>query len=638
MIRGLKVGVKVRDKRPPAPCEDGRQYFPAPRWQLRVVRGGSEGGVAVVRWTPIAKSPRGHGAPLPNLVDYDAARAGFSWDSARDALDGLPDGGINIAHEAVDRHAVGAASGKVALRCLRRNGGVRDITYGELVELTSRFAQALDHLGVGVGDRVFVLLPRVPELYVAALGTLKHRSVLSPLFSAFGPEPIRQRLEIGEGRVLVTTAGLFRRRVASQRDALRKLEHVLIIDEPAPEGTILFPDLLAAMPGTYEIGSTNPEMMALLHFTSGTTGAPKGAIHVHDAVVQHHVTGSLALDLHADDVFWCTADPGWVTGTSYGIISPLTHGVTSIIDESEFEIDRWYATLADQRVSVWYTAPTALRMLMAAGAEPARAHDLSALRFIASVGEPLNPEVVNWTNETLGIPAHDNWWQTETGGIMIANFAAMTIRPGSMGKPMPGVEAVILQRNDEEKIVLGPDGAAVEVPDGTDGMLALRPGWPSMFRGYLGEPERYEACFTAGWYISGDLARRDQEGYFWFVGRGDDVIKSAGHLIGPFEVESVLMEHPSVVEAGVIGIPDAVAGEVVKAYVVLHRDVSPTDDLRLELIGFARKRLGAAIAPRDVAFAEHLPHTQSGKIVRRVLKQRALGLPEGDTSTLEAAT
>lgn len=638
MIRGLKVGVKVRDKRPPAPCEDGRQYFPAPRWQLRVVRGGSEGGAAVVRWTPIAKSPRGHGAPLPNLVDYDAARAGFSWDSARDALDGLPDGGINIAHEAVDRHAVGAASGKVALRCLRRNGGVRDITYGELAELTSRFAQALDHLGVGVGDRVFVLLPRVPELYVAALGTLKHRSVLSPLFSAFGPEPIRQRLEIGEGRVLVTTAGLFRRRVASQRDALRKLEHVLIIDEPAPEGTILFPDLLAAMPGTYEIGSTNPEMMALLHFTSGTTGTPKGAIHVHDAVVQHHVTGSLALDLHADDVFWCTADPGWVTGTSYGIISPLTHGVTSIIDESEFEIDRWYATLADQRVSVWYTAPTALRMLMAAGAEPARAHDLSALRFIASVGEPLNPEVVNWTNETLGIPAHDNWWQTETGGIMIANFAAMTIRPGSMGKPMPGVEAVILQRNDEEKIVLGPDGAAVEVPDGTDGMLALRPGWPSMFRGYLGEPERYEACFTAGWYISGDLARRDQEGYFWFVGRGDDVIKSAGHLIGPFEVESVLMEHPSVVEAGVIGIPDAVAGEVVKAYVVLHRDVSPTDDLRLELIGFARKRLGAAIAPRDVAFAEHLPHTQSGKIVRRVLKQRALGLPEGDTSTLEAAT
>jgi len=638
MIRGLKVGVKVRDKRPPAPCEDGRQYFPAPRWQLRVVRGGSEGGAAVVRWTPIAKSPRGHGAPLPNLVDYDAARAGFSWDSARDALDGLPDGGINIAHEAVDRHAVGAASGKVALRCLRRNGGVRDITYGELAELTSRFAQALDHLGVGVGDRVFVLLPRVPELYVAALGTLKHRSVLSPLFSAFGPEPIRQRLEIGEGRVLVTTAGLFRRRVASQRDALRKLEHVLIIDEPAPEGTILFPDLLAAMPGTYEIGSTNPEMMALLHFTSGTTGTPKGAIHVHDAVVQHHVTGSLALDLHADDVFWCTADPGWVTGTSYGIISPLTHGVTSIIDESEFEIDRWYATLADQRVSVWYTAPTALRMLMAAGAEPARAHDLSALRFIASVGEPLNPEVVNWTNETLGIPAHDNWWQTETGGIMIANFAAMTIRPGSMGKPMPGVEAVILQRNDEEKIVLGPDGAAVEVLDGTDGMLALRPGWPSMFRGYLGEPERYEACFTAGWYISGDLARRDQEGYFWFVGRGDDVIKSAGHLIGPFEVESVLMEHPSVVEAGVIGIPDAVAGEVVKAYVVLHRDVSPTDDLRLELIGFARKRLGAAIAPRDVAFAEHLPHTQSGKIVRRVLKQRALGLPEGDTSTLEAAT
>jgi len=592
----------------------------------------------VVKWTPIAAHRHAPGAPPPNLVDYDAACAGFSWDSARGELDALPAGGINIGYEAVDRHAVGAARGKVALRCLRRDGSARDITYGELSELTSRFAQALDHLGVGVGDRVFVLLPRVPELYVAALGTLKHRSVLSPLFSAFGPEPIRQRLEIGHGRVLVTTSGLFRRRVASHRDDLRNLEHVLIIDDPAPEGTILLPQLLAEMQGTYEIDSTDPETMALLHFTSGTTGTPKGAVHVHEAVVQHHVTGSLALDLHGDDVFWCTADPGWVTGTSYGIISPLTHGVTSIIDEGEFEVDRWYATLADQRVTVWYTAPTALRMLMAAGAEATRAHDLSALRFIASVGEPLNPEVVNWTNETLGVPAHDNWWQTETGGIMIANFAAMTIRPGSMGKPMPGVEAAILQRDHDEKIVLGPDGGAVEVPDGTDGMLALRPGWPSMFRGYLGEPERYEACFTAGWYVSGDLARRDEDGYFWFIGRGDDVIKSAGHLIGPFEVESALMEHPSVAEAGVIGLPDAVAGEVVKAYVVLRPDVTPSDDLRLELIGFARKRLGAAIAPRDVAFAENLPHTQSGKIVRRVLKQRALGLPEGDTSTLEAAT
>jgi len=590
----------------------------------------------LVRWAPITKPPRGPGLLPPNLVDYDSACTGFSWESARGELDGLPAGGINIAHEAVDRHAVGSAGAKVALRCLRRDGTARDITYGELSELTSRFAHALDSLGVGVGDRIFVLLPRVPELYVAALGTLKHRSVLCPLFSAFGPEPIRQRLEIGEGRVLVTTSGLFRRRVASNRDSLRSLEHVLVIDGPAPEGTILLAELLAQMPGTYEISPTDPETMALLHFTSGTTGTPKGAVHVHEAVVQHHATGSLALDLHVDDVYWCTADPGWVTGTSYGIISPLTHCVTSIIDEGDFEIERWYGTLADHGVTVWYTAPTALRMLMAAGVEPARAHDLSALRFIASVGEPLNPEVVNWTNETFGIPAHDNWWQTETGGIMIANFAAVTIRPGSMGKPMPGVEAAILERNEEEKIVLRPDGAAVEVPGGTDGMLALRPGWPSMFRGYLGEPERYETCFTAGWYISGDLARRDEEGYFWFVGRGDDVIKSAGHLIGPFEVESVLMEHPSVVEAGVIGIPDAVAGEVVKAYVVLHQDVDPTDDLRLELIGFARRRLGPAIAPRNVAFAEHLPHTQSGKIVRRVLKQRDLGLPEGDTSTLEA--
>ncbi len=395
--------------------------------------------------------------------------------------------------------------------------------------------------------------------------------------------------------------------------------------------------LLAAAADEYEIGRTGPEDMALLHFTSGTTGTPKGAVHVHQAVVAHVATGALALDLHPDDTYWCTADPGWVTGTSYGIIAPLAHGVTSIVDEAEFDADRWYTLLAEQHVNVWYTAPTAIRMLMKVGTAAAEGHDLSALRFVASVGEPLNPEGVVWGDEALGLPIHDNWWQTETGGIMIANFRAMDVRPGSMGRPMPGVEAAILRRDEHGDIVMRDGQAVIEEP-GAEGELALRPGWPSMFRAYLHDDDRYRKCFVGGWYRSGDLARRDADGYFWFVGRADDVIKSAGHLIGPFEVENALLEHPAVTEAGVVGIPDPVAGEVVKAFVVVRPGTEAGDDLRRELLGFARARLGAAVAPRAIEFRDDLPKTRSGKIMRRLLRARELGLPEGDVSTVEAAS
>lgn len=595
---------------------------------------------ATTTWPTIRKGGWPAGV-TPNVVDYGSARSAFSWQAARRALDGLPGGqGLNIAHEAIDRHAAGAGRDRVAVRWLRRDGRVDDATYGQLAAATNRFANVLRHLGVGAGERVFTLLGRRPELHVAVLGTLKNRSVVCPLFSAFGPEPVRQRLDLGDGRVLVTTPALYRRKVAPIRHHLPGLRHVVLVgDGAAPDGSIegaaTYDGLMTGASASFTIPPTDPEDVALLHFTSGTTGTPKGAVHVHDAVVAHHATGASALDLHADDVFWCTADPGWVTGMSYGIIAPLTHGVTSIVDEADFELDRWYRILADQRVTVWYTAPTALRMLMRAGTEAARAHDLSRLRFVASVGEPLNPEVVVWGQEALGLPVHDNWWQTETGGIMIANLAGCEIRPGSMGRPLPGVAVALLAR--------GPDGRAavrdgtvevIEQPD-VDGELALRPGWPSMFRGYLHEEARYRSSFAGGWYLTGDVARRDPDGWLWFVGRADDVIKSAGHLIGPFEVESVLMEHPAVVEAGVIGVPDPVAGEVVKAFVTLGPGREPSDELRLDLLGFARRRLGAAVAPRQIAFDPHLPKTKSGKILRRLLKARELGLPEGDLSTLE---
>ncbi len=590
-------------------------------------------------WPAIIKVPDPRRRP-PNLVDYNEARLTFSWDQARSALDGLPGArGLNIAHEAVDRHTLGLLRDRIALRFLRREGAARAYSFAELRAETNRFANVLRSLGVHKHERVFTLLGRIPEQYVTALGTLKAGCVFAPLFAAFGPDPIRQRLELGDARVLVTTESLYRRRVAALRDALPGLTHVLLVGTdpkaPLPSSCVSFDALVSAASPEFEIPATSADDMALLHFTSGTTGMPKGAIHVHDAIVAHYVTGSLALDLQDDDIFWCTADPGWVTGTSYGIISPLAHGVTTIVDEADFDATRWYEILERERVTVWYTAPTALRMLMKAGAELVGKYDLSHLRYIASVGEPLNPQVVLWTKDTFGIPAHDNWWQTETGGIMIANFPSMDIHPGSMGKPLPGVDAAIAAR-DASGELLGADGdlELVRAAD-IEGELVLRPGWPSMFRGYLHDEARYQRCFVGGWYRTGDLVKRDEEGYFYFVGRGDDVIKSAGHLIGPFEVENAFMEHPAVVEAGVIGKPDPVLGEVVKVFVTLRAGYVESDDLRLELLGWGRRRLGAAVAPREVAFEAHLPHTSSGKIMRRLLKARDLGLPVGDTSTLE---
>ncbi len=584
-------------------------------------------------WAAIHKADRDR-TLAPNLLDYERACASFSWEAAASELAGLPGGnGLNIAHEAVDRHAAGALGDKVAIRWIGKSGQREEYTFGELARLSSRFANLLAGLGIAPGERVYLLLGRVPELYVAALGTLKCRGILALMFSAFGPEPIKARMTIGEAKVLVTTESLYRRKVAKIRESLPALEHVIVIgDDRRPTeiaGTLDYGALMDAADDEYSIGPTDPELPALLHFTSGTTGTPKGAVHVHRAVVAHHTTGKLALDLHPQDIFWCTADPGWVTGTSYGIIAPLTNGVTSVVDERDFDADRWYGLLQDERVTVWYTAPTAIRVLMKVGADVPRKYDLSALRFLASVGEPLNPEAVVWGRETLGLPFHDNWWQTETGGIMIANYASMDIRPGSMGRPLPGIEAPVVSTDEQGHV------SEVHEPD-VEGELALRPGWPSMFRAYWNAPERYAKCFSGGYYLTGDLARRDADGYFWFVGRKDDVIKTSGHLIGPFEVESTLMEHPAVAEVGVIGKPDPVAGEVIKAFVSLHDGYEPSEALLRELLGFARVRLGAAIAPKEIQFVDTLPRTRSGKIMRRLLKARELGLPEGDISTLES--
>lgn len=561
-------------------------------------------------------------------LDDAARRREFSWTKVRKTLMGLPDGGLNIAVEAVDRHVAEGRGQREALRWLARDGRVVSYCYDELKALSDRFANLLQGLGVGQGQRVFSLLGRVPELHIAALGTLKHGAVFCPLFSAFGPDPIATRLRLGEGRVLITTAALYQRKIAHLRATLPDLHHVLLIDD---EGngmdTLGFQSALDTAPITAPAINTRAEDRALLHFTSGTTGTPKAAVHVHEAVVAHLASARLALDLQPSDVFWCTADPGWVTGISYGFIAPLVVGAVNLLDEGEFQVRRWYQILQNQGVTVWYTAPTAVRMLMKAGESVAREYDLHNLRFLASVGEPLNAEAVLWGEKTLGKPFHDTWWQSETGAIMIANLPGLPVRPGAMGRPLPGIDATVLKRTAAgERVLCDAD---------EEGELALVPNWPSRFRGYLGDPERYQAVMGDDYYFTGDLVRRDVDGYFWFVGRADDVIKSAGHLIGPFEVESALMRHPAVAEAGVIGKPDDTVMEIVKAFVSLRDGHQASEALRRELLGFARQHLGPTVAPRELEFMEDLPKTRSGKILRRVLKARELHLPEGDLSILE---
>ena len=577
---------------------------------------------------PVIAKPAVDQMPVrPNLADVEAAREGFRWESVYDELDWLPGGHLNKAHECIDRHCQGPRADKAALIWEGKNGEEESYTFAELRDRSNQFANVLEGLGVGKGDRVFLFMERVPELYFALFGALKVGAVVGPLFSAFGADPVRDRLQDSGAVALVTQPDL-RRRIQDILPDLPALKHIIVVNkmgrsqEPLVSGDLSYEDLMASASVEHETAATSMNDYSIMHYTSGTTGKPKGAVHRHLAIVQQYATGKWVLDLQENDVYWCTADPGWVTGTSYGMFAPWSNGVTQLIYEGGFGASAWYKQVEKHKVTVWYTAPTAVRMLMKAGdALPGRS-DLSTLRHINSVGEPLNPEAVVWGNRVFNQAIHDNWWQTETGAILIANYASMDVRPGSMGRPLPGVQAAIL------------DGDYNPLPPGQEGSLAIRPGWPSMFHTYWGNQELYNSRFRKGWYITGDQARMDEDGYFWFVGRVDDVINTAGHLVGPFEVESMLIEHPAVAEAAVIGVPDPLAMEVVKAFVSLKDDYTATEELRRELIRFGRSRL-QSIAPRDVEFRPSLPKTRSGKIMRRLLKAQELGLPVGDTSTLE---
>jgi len=551
----------------------------------------------------------------PNLVDYEQAAKNFSWQAAKKELTWFPDGKINAAYNAVDRHLAGPARHKVALFWHSAKDEKQQYTFEQLAILSNKFANLLKDLAVERGDRVFFFLPRIPALYYGFLGTLKTGAIAGTLFSAFGPQALLDRLNDCDAKILVTNQELAAR-VAKIRPQLPYLKKVILIDAE-------FEKALAQASPVFKTVAMDPDEPAFMLYTSGTTGKPKGVVHSHLAILHEHLTAKWVLDIQPNDLYWCTADPGWVTGIAYTILGSWSVGATSLVFEGRFDPEVWYRLIQEYRVNVWYTAPTAIRMLSAAGDQLTKKYDFTSLRHLASVGEPLNPEAVFWGQRRLKLLFHDNWWQTETGGILIANYPVLPIKPGSMGKPFPGVTAAIV--NDQGQIL----------PPNKIGSLAIKPGWPSMMIKIWHRPKKYRKYFKHGWYISGDLAYRDKDGYFWFVSRDDDVIKTAGERVGPFEVESALMAHPAVVEAGVIGKPDPLRGQIIKAFVTLKQGEKPSEALKERIKAFVKKELAGHAYPREIEFMDHLPKTRSGKIVRRMLKAKELGLPVGDTSSLE---
>ncbi|WP_156289957.1 acetate--CoA ligase [Oceanobacillus salinisoli] len=557
-----------------------------------------------------------------NLKDYEKYRGNFSWEQVKKNFSWDKTGKVNMAYEALDRHAENPEKkDKVALLYSSPEREEK-VTFGQLSKDSNKFANVLRNYGIEKGDRVFLFMPRSPEFYTAFFGILKVAAVAGPLFEAFMEQAVRDRLQDSEAKVLITTPDLLER--VPQAD-LPDLEKIVVVGEVADNSDkyIDYNKEMEAASDDFEIEWVDLEDGMLLHYTSGSTGKPKGVYHVHHAMIQHYATGEWVLDLKEDDIYWCTADPGWVTGTSYGIFAPWLHGVTNVIRGGRFTPDDWYQTLEKYKVTVWYTAPTALRMLVSHGEEKVKNYDLSSLRHIMSVGEPLNPEVITWGLKAFDLRIHDTWWMTETGAQLIVNIPSLEIRPGSMGKPIPGVEAAIV------------DNEGNELPPNQMGNLAIKAGWPSMMRQIWNNPSKYESYFINGWYVSGDSAYRDEDGYFWFQGRLDDVINTSGERVGPFEVESKLIEHEAVVEAGVIGKPHPERGEIIKAFITLNEGYEESPELLEDIRKFVKTGLSAHAAPREIEVKDSIPKTRSGKIMRRLLKSWELGLPTGDTSTLE---
>jgi len=558
-----------------------------------------------------------------NLQNYDEMYEQFQWQQAEEHFSWHTTGKVNLAYEAIDRHAEGLKKDKPAL-CYLSSTRNETYTFGDLKKMSNKAGNVLrDTGGVKKGDRVFIFMPRSPELYFALLGAIKLGAIVGPLFEAFMEDAVKDRLYDSSASVLVTTPELVKRVPVKDLPALKT---IFLVGENIEEDNYYFDyqQYFQEASDQLDIEWVDRNDGLILHYTSGSTGKPKGILHVHNAMIQHYQTAKWVLDLQEDDIYWCTADPGWVTGTSYGIFGPWLTGTTNIVVGGRFSPEVWYKTIETFGVTVWYSAPTSFRMLMAAGDPPLKSHNLSSLRHVLSVGEPLNPEVIRWGKTAFKQRIHDTWWMTETGAQLICNYPCMEMKLGSMGKPLPGIEAAIL---DDEGNILPPNQM---------GNLAIKKGWPSLMHTVWNNQEKYDSYFpVSDWYISGDSAYVDEDGYFWFQGRVDDVIMTAGERVGPFEVESKLIEYPAVAEAGVIGKPDPIRGEIIKAFVALADGYTESDELKEKIRQFVKTGLAAHAAPREIEFCQKIPKTRSGKIMRRVLKAWELGLPTGDLSTMD---
>lgn len=563
-----------------------------------------------------------------NIGSYEARLKDFDWSLSEHELEYKKGSPINIAWYCTDRICQMGKAKKLALIWEGLGGVEKRYTFDDIRLASNTIGAFLRKQGVKSGDRVCLFMDKIPELYLGFLGVLKIGAIAQPLFSAFGDESLFVRLENAQTGTIITQRKHVSK-VRKIRDRLPHLKNIIVVDpdpsKPLQASETAFILDKEAPPQHFEIEKTYAETPSVLHYTSGTTGLPKGVQHVHYSLISQYITAKWVLDLKADDIYWCTADPGWVTGTSYGIIAPWSLGITQCVMDVGFSADNWYAFAQKHKVSMWYSAPTAIRSLMKAGDAIVKKYDLSSLRHLASVGEPLNSEAVIWSERVFGRPFHDTFWQTETGSIMVANYPGMKVKPGSMGKPFPGITGTVLDPKTYEPIK----------ESGKIGLIAFKPGWPSMMRTYWKNEETYQKKFKNGWYLTGDRSSIDKEGYFWFVGRDDDVINTAGHLVSPFEVESALLEHPAVAESAVVSKPDEINMEVVKAFVTLKPGFTASADLDLEIMNFIRKKLSPLAMPQQIEFVPTLPKTRSGKIMRRLLKAKEWGEEIGDTSTLE---
>lgn len=543
-----------------------------------------------------------------NLKDYDEQYKRFDWKDVKKHFTWAITGKVNIAYEAIDRHCEGTRKHKVAL-LYRDEKRTDQYTFHEMKEWSNRAGNVFKDHGVKKGDLIFIFLPRIPELYFTLLGAVKIGAIPGTLFESFMKDALSQRLQDSGTKYLVTTPQLLKR---IPEKVQSKLQTIFLIGENIVETEkyINFMYRLNKANKSLAITWVSREDGFLLQYTSGSTGLPKGVLHVHDAMQHHFITAKWVLDLQEQDVYWCTEDPGWITGTVYGMFAPWLTGTTICVYGGRFRPEEWYRTIEMFGVTVLYTAPTALRMLMGAGDEILKEYDLSSLRHILTVGEQLSPDIINWGLNALRLRIHDTWWMAETGGIIISNFPSLEIRPGSMGKPIPGIKIAIV------------DHEGNELPPNQIGNLAIQPPWPAMIRQIWGDRNGYSAYFhSKGYFLTGDAAYKDEDGYIWYQGRLNDEIITSGERLGSFEIERKLMEHPAVKEAGVIRKPDPARGEIVKAFLVLKEGCNETPALLLELNRFVQEELSKKISIEEIELVDELPKTRSGKLIRRALRK-----------------